>query len=213
MNNIRVVLIDDHTIVRTGIKSLLEKDSRFSVVGEGSLLCDGLEIVRSVKPDVVLLDFRLPDGDGVIGTKRIKAMDPAIKVLILTAYQSDKILNELLQVGADGFLLKTIEISRIIDGIIKVSRGESCLDESAGDMLYSKMRGKHTKHSRNPFNLTLREKEIMEYLVNGSSNKEIAYELAIAEKTVRNNLTKIMEKMNATNRTEAALIWERQLKL
>lgn len=213
MDNIRVVLIDDHTIVRTGIKSLLEKDSRFSVVGEGGMLSDGLEIVRSVKPDVVLLDFRLPDGDGVIGTKRIKAMNPDIKVIILTAYQSEKILSELLQVGADGFLLKTIEISRIIEGILKVSRGESCYNESASDVLYNKMVYKHIKAKVAPFNLTAREQEIMECLVNGSSNKEIASRLDIAEKTVRNNVSKIMEKMNATNRTEAALIWERQKKI
>ncbi|OJF94619.1 response regulator transcription factor [Alkalibacterium sp. 20] len=211
MNKIKVVIIDDHNIVRMGIKSLIEKDDRFYVSGESDTLTEGLSIILSQKPDVVLLDFRLPDGDAVIGTKRIKTACPDVKVLILTAYQSEEVLSEVLRVGADGFLLKTIESVKITEALYKVYKGEGYLDESISGLIFDKLKSTYKKTSLNPFSLTLREKNILDLLVNGNSNKEIAYDLEIAEKTVRNNLTRIMEKLNVTNRTEAALVWKRYI--
>jgi len=210
-NKINVLLIDDHDIVRTGIKALIEKDPRFLVTGESGSLTDGLSLILSQKPDIVLLDFRLPDGDAVIGTRRIKSACPKVKVLILTAYQSEDILTEVLEVGADGFLLKTIESCKIIDALIKVHNGDGYLDESVSGLLFDKVRSSYKKTAVLPFGITPREKEVLDLLIRGNSNKEIAYELNIAEKTVRNNLTRIMEKLNVTNRTEAALSWSRHM--
>lgn len=209
MSKIRVVVIDDHTVVRVGMQTLIEKDKRFTVVGEGGNLSEGLSVIREKQPDIVLLDFRLPDGDGVIGTKRIKNLYPAIKILILTAHQNREMVMEVLKAGADGYILKTIESKRIMEALEKTYRGEGYLDASIAGALIGEFQGQECNKLIKSINLTPREESVLDLLCMGKSNKEIAAELGIAEKTVRNYLTKIMEKLNVNNRTEAALFWTR----
>ncbi len=209
MSEIRVVIIDDHTIVRVGMQTLIEKDSRFTVVGEGANLSEGLEIIREKQPDIVLLDFRLPDGDGVIGTKRIKNLFPEMKILILTAHQNRETVMEVLKAGADGYILKSIESKKIMEALEKTYQGEGYLDAAISGALIGEFQGQECKKLTENITLTPREESVLELLCMGKSNKEIAGELNIAEKTVRNYLTKIMEKLNVNNRTEAALFWTR----
>ncbi len=209
MSNIRVVVIDDHMVVRVGMGSIIEKDQRFSMVGEGANLTEGLEVIGEKRPDVVLLDFRLPDGDGVIGTKRIKSRFPGTKVLILTAHQNKEMVMEVLKAGADGYILKNIESKKILEALEKTHLGEGYLDASIAGALVGEIQGRECKNISQDIDLTPREESVLNLLCMGKSNKEIAAELEIAEKTVRNYLTKIMEKLNVHNRTEAALFWTR----
>ena len=209
MSKIQVVVIDDHMVVRVGMRSIIERDQRFSMVGEGESLTRGLEVIEEKRPDVVLLDFRLPDGDGVIGTKRIKSRFPETKILILTAHQNKETVMEVLKAGADGYILKSIESKKILEALVKTYEGEGYLDASIAGVLVGEIQGKECKTLSEKVDLTPREETVMNLLCMGKSNKEIAAEMEIAEKTVRNYLTKIMEKLNVQNRTEAALFWTR----
>ncbi|AOY76240.1 response regulator [Clostridium formicaceticum] len=203
---INVLLVDDHSIVRCGIRSLIERSEKLTVCGEAETLAEAIELVEAFVPDVVLLDVRLPDGDGVIGCKRIKNLSPKCKVLILTAYAEDQIVIEAIKAGADGYILKNIESKKILQAIFSVYEGSGFLDPCLTESVLNQIK---SNKQRNNLLLTTREEEILDLLCLGKSNKEIAHELEIAEKTVRNYVSKIMDKINVSNRTEAALFWSR----
>ncbi|AKL94321.1 transcriptional regulatory protein DevR [Clostridium aceticum] len=203
---ISILLVDDHSIVRWGIRSLIEENQRLVVCGEAETLTEAIELVEELLPDVVLLDVRLPDGDGVIGCKRIKTLAPKSKVLMLTAYAEDQIVIEAIKAGADGYILKNIESKKIMQAIFDVYEGTGFLDPCLTESVLNQIKSSKGKSN---LQLTLREEEILDLLCVGKSNKEIASALEISEKTVRNYVSKIMDKINVTNRTEAALFWSR----
>ncbi|SNS04760.1 two component transcriptional regulator, LuxR family [Anaerovirgula multivorans] len=207
--NISVLLVDDHAIVRCGIRSLIERNSGLEVCGEAENLQEAYHQVSEWKPDIVLLDIKLPDGDGAAGCREIKKISPETKVIILTAFAEDAIVLEAVQAGAEGYLLKNIDSKSIITAIRDVAAGKPALDASIISKVLDVVKGKHPVDD----SLTPQERNILELISQGKTNKEIGQELFISEKTVRNNVSKILRKINVNNRTEAAIYWSRQKSL
>lgn len=206
---IKVLLVDDHSIVRLGIKALIEKNEDMMVSGEASNLIEAYENIERLKPDVILLDVKLPDGDGVIGCREIKKLSPESKVIILTAYGDDHLISEVIKAGAEGYLLKNIDSKAIISSIREVALGNSILEQTVLNKMINLYKNKDNIEG----SLTMQEKAILELISEGKTNKEISQELYIGEKTVRNYVSQILKKINVSNRTEAALFWIRQKSL
>jgi DNA-binding NarL/FixJ family response regulator len=201
---VRVLIVDDHAVVRVGMRSLLEKSDTILVCGEAGTLEETYKMVKTYKPDVVLLDMKLPDGDGAHGCKEIKALHPEAKVIILTAYSEEYTLMEAIKAGVDGYLLKNIDSGAIILAINNVIKGEATLDKSVTNSVFNHIRDSSINHDSG---LTDKEKAILELISYGKTNKEIATILFISEKTVRNYASAIMKKINVNNRTEASRYW------
>lgn len=206
---IKVLLIDDHSVVRLGIRSLIEKNLDMKVYGECGTLEDAYKKTKELEPDVVLLDIKLPDGDGVMGCGEIKKISPQTKVIILTAYGEDSLIIEVIKAGADGYLLKNIDSKTIISSIREVAKGNSILDPKVINKVLGLLKNKESVDAH----LTQQEQNILASISEGKTNKEISKGLFITEKTVRNYVSKIFKKINVTNRTEAALYWIRQKSL
>ncbi|SCY93608.1 response regulator [Alkaliphilus peptidifermentans] len=207
---IKILLVDDHAIVRCGIRSLIERNENLTVCGEAENLKEAYRMVIDLKPDIVLLDIKLPDGDGITGCREMLKLNSEIKIIILTAYAEDHIVIEAIKAGAGGYLLKNVESSRIIKAIIEVYNGAAYLDPSVTEGILKELKGKKEDISNL---LTPRDVEILELISVGKTNKEIGEILFIAEKTVRNYVSKIMQKIGVNNRTEAAIFWNKQKSL
>lgn len=207
-DKIKVFLVDDHSIVRSGLKLILELDKRIEVCGEAKNLQETLDTIGECKPDVVLLDFKLPDGDGVNGCLAIKSRLPQTKIIILTAYSQAHLVMEIIRAGADGYLLKNVKGEELIDNIIKVYQGDSILDSAVTESILANIKTSMEKQKSDK--LTNKEVEILKMISIGMSNKEIARDMAISEKTVRNYISNIFRKLNVSNRTEAASYWLRK---
>lgn len=209
VNRVGILLVDDHAIVRCGIRSLIEKNNKWYVCGEAENLSEAYKKTEELKPDLVLLDIKLPDGDGAAGCKEIKKRSPNTKVIILTAYAEDNILSEAVNSGADGYLLKNIDSKGIISAIESVIDGASVLDTSVVGNVFNIV--KRSTQLEETF--TSQEIDILSLVAQGKTNKEIGREIYLAEKTVRNNVSKILKKINVSNRTEAALYWSNRKSL
>lgn len=208
-SKIKVLLVDDHSVVRYGIRSIIEKNPLIEVCGEAESLSDMYLQCESHNPDVVLLDMKLPDGDGVTGCIRLKSIYSNIKVIILTAFADENIVYEAVKAGIDGYLLKNIEGKAIAKAIVDVYQGMSIIDPNISHSLMKIIqKGNELEQPLAP-----QERNILELISQGRTNKEIADALFLSEKTVRNNVSKIMKKINVNNRTEAALYWSRQKSL
>lgn len=207
-SNVSIMLVDDHAVVRFGIRSLIEKNQDWFVCGEAETLEKAYELAEELKPDVVLLDIKLPDGDGATGCRELKKIVPNVKIIILTAYSDDYIVAEAVKAGADGYLLKNIDSRGIISAIENVIKGASILDNTMVGSLFNIV-----KKNQQLEELTPQEKNILQMISMGKTNKEISKELFLAEKTVRNNVSRILKKINVTNRTEAALYYMKQMSL
>ncbi|MEL7648280.1 MAG: response regulator transcription factor [Sedimentibacter sp.] len=207
-SNVSIMLVDDHAVVRFGIRSLIEKNQDWFVCGEAETLEKAYELAEQLKPDVVLLDIKLPDGDGATGCRELKKIVPNVKIIILTAYSDDYIVAEAVKAGADGYLLKNIDSRGIISAIENVIKGSSILDNTMVGSLFNIV-----KKNQQLEELTPQEKNILQMISLGKTNKEISKELFLAEKTVRNNVSRILKKINVTNRTEAALYYMKQMSL
>lgn len=201
---IKVLLVDDHTIVRKGLRLILELHDRIDVCGEAGSLKETLDMIAQCQPDVVLLDFKLPDGDGVEGCKKIRSRFPYVKILILTAYSQDHIVMEAIRAGANGYLLKNIKSEELIKSIFTVYENESVLDPSVAEVIFKQL---HTGESQSDHQLSPRETNILNMISKGKTNKEIAEALFISEKTVRNYTSTLFKKIGVHNRTEAARYW------
>jgi len=205
---IRVMLIDDHNIVRDGLKMLLQLNKDILVCGEAGSLDEAMKVIPIAAPDVILLDFKLPDGDGVNGLNLIKRSYPDIKVIILTAYSQNHLVMETIKAGADGYLLKNIQHEVLVNTIRIVYMGAHILDPSISKGVIISMNNGDEKVEDN--DLSPRESNILQLISTGKSNKEIAEILCISDKTVRNYISYIFKKINVTNRTEAASYWLRK---
>lgn len=206
-DKIKVLVVDDHNIVRDGLKLILNFNEQIEVCAEAGSITETLFIIPKVNPDVILLDFKLPDGDGVNGCISIKNQFPNVKIIILTAYSQEHLIIETIKAGADGYLLKNIKSDELIKSIINVYNGGSVLDPSVTSGVFNIMARKD-KAEQNI--LSPRETEILEMLSFGKSNKEIAHIMSISDKTVRNYISNIFKKINVSNRTEAASYWLRE---
>ena len=206
---IKVLLVDDHAIVRNGIKMLLELDGGIEVCGEAGTIGAALSILNEkCKPDVILLDFKLPDGDGIIGCRRILDLHPASKIIILTAYTNENLVMETIKAGAEGYLLKNIESKELIDAISNVYSGQKVLGSFAAERVFAAI--KKEKEQSPIHALTPKEYSVLELISQGKGNKEIAAELEISEKTARNYASSLFKKINVVNRTEATAYFLRK---
>ena len=192
----RLVIVDDHPVVREGLKAFLEL--QFEVAGEAGDAVSGLELVRKTQPELVLLDLQLPGENGLRLLPKLLNLDPPPKVLVLTSFLEEDYLREALRLGASGFLVKHSAPDRLADALRAALRGELPLDPEAARMLAQ------------PFDdplkeLTSREREVLDHLAEGMSNKRIASALGIAEKTVKVHVSSVLAKLNVKDRVQAAL--------
>lgn len=202
MSLIRVVLVEDHRIVRQGLRSILDPDPRFEVVGEAANGADALPVVTEQQPDVVLLDLKLPDMSGVELCQRIVQASPKTAVLILTAFIDRNLVNACLQAGARGYLLKDAENLRLREQLLSVVQGHAALDPRAADVLAEYVR----RQGQPPEMLSLREVEVLRLIAQGLTNKEIGGQLHLSENTVKGYVKGILTKLEVHNRIEAVLL-------
>ncbi len=206
---VRILLVDDHEVVRQGIRALLEAESDFDVVGEAGTVADAVKRVGFDDPDVVVLDVRLPDGSGVEACREIRSRFPEVKVLMLTSFADEDALLSAITAGASGYVLKRVHGTELVDSIRRVGNGESLLDSEMTERLFSRLR--HGKQE-DPLlaRLTDRERVILEHIAEGKTNRQIAEEMFLAEKTVKNYVSNLLAKMGMSRRTEAATYLARQ---
>jgi len=201
-DRIRVLIADDHIIVRSGLRLLLETESDFEVVGEASEGSEALILVEKHLPDVVLMDIAMPGMDGLEATRRIKASWPQIQVLVLTMHRSDEYFFEMLKAGASGYILKGAETSDLIHAVRVVGRGEVFLYPSIAQKLVKDYLSFVQWGEGSASSLSPREKEILRLLGEGYSTKEIADKLVISQSTIHSHRSNLMTKLGLSNRRE-----------
>ncbi len=202
---IRILLADDHALVRQGIRELLGSQSEFEIVGEAATGAQAVQTALEARPDVVLLDIHMPDGDGLWATAEIARELPSTRVLILTVSTEDEHLKETLRRGAAGYLLKSSAADTLFQAIREVVRGETTVPGTmAGRILASLGQADEPHGAGREAGLSSREQEVLRLLSQGSTNKEIAQALEISENTVKAHLKSILRKLGVTNRVEAA---------
>jgi two-component system, NarL family, response regulator DevR len=202
---LRVVLVDDHEVVRNGIKSLLEETPDVSVVGEAGTVKDAIARVEWARPDVVIMDVRLPDGSGIEATREIRARLPKTQVLMLTTFADEEALFASIMAGAAGYVLKQIKGVDLVRAVLTVGRGESLLDPAVTKGVLDRLRkGKHLLKDERLARLSAQEERILELITAGKTNREIGEKLHLAEKTVKNYVTSILSKLEVARRAEAA---------
>jgi len=208
---IRLVLADDHAVVRSGTRELLEQEPDLKIVGEASNGEEAVRLAQELHPDVLVMDVRMPKMSGVEATRRIKSERPDIRVLVLTAHDDDEYVFALLQAGANGYLLKTAEIDELVRAIRTVASGQSALaPEVTGKVVAQFASGKSMPeamaNTQEDYNgLTERELGILELVSKGLSNKQIGSELYISDRTVQAHLSNIFSKLGVNSRTEAVM--------
>jgi DNA-binding NarL/FixJ family response regulator len=199
----RILLVDDHEIVRQGLKALIDSHDDLEVVGEGGTVEDAIKRTGFDSPDMVLLDVRLPDGSGVEACREIRQRFPDVRVLMLTSFADEDALIAAIMAGASGYVLKRIRGDELIDSIRRVCAGESLLDPDMVGRLFDRLR---TGGSTDPLleKLSDQERKILGYIAEGMTNRQIAAEMFLAEKTVKNYVSNMLTKMGMSRRTEAA---------
>lgn len=201
----RVLIADDQTLFRSGLARLLDDgDDRVSVVGEAFDGLDAVKLAATLKPDVVLMDIKMPNLDGIEACRRILAENPMVKVLMLTTFEADNHVIQALKAGASGYVLKDSQPAAIVSSILAVVAGERVMASAVANRVLEMLTGATTpKEFYN--GLTAREVEILKMLATGLANKQIAYQLKISEKTVRNHVSNMYEKLGIYDRAQAVL--------
>jgi DNA-binding NarL/FixJ family response regulator len=201
---IRVVLADDHAVVRKGIRDFLEDDGQITVVAEATDGDEAVALVAQHQPDVAVLDIQMPGTSGIEATRRIRAEHPNVRVLVLTAYDDDPYIFALLQAGASGYVLKTADSSSLVRAVHAVHRGESALDPAVAQKVVQHLTSGRPLGAQSAVEaLTEREMEILRLVAKGLTNKAVGQALGISDRTVQGHLANIYGKLNANSRTEA----------
>lgn len=207
---IRVLMVDDHNIVREGVELLLGEIEDIELVGQARSGAQGIALAKELQPDVVLMDLVMPEMDGVEATRRIMAEHPHIRVLVLTSFiTADKVFPAI-KAGASGYLLKDTTSAELIEAIRQVHRGEPFLHPDIARMILDEIGGPSEKGKLTPEPLTARELEVLALVAQGKSNKEIAEELSISPETARTHVNRILSKLHVANRVQATLYALRQ---
>lgn len=198
----RVIIVDDHTIVRSGVRLLLGGEPDIEVVGEALDGCEALTLAETLRPDVVLMDIAMPGMDGLEATRRIKARWPDINVLVLTMHRTDEYFFEMLEAGASGYVLKSAETGELINAVRVVGRGEVYLYPTMARRLVKDYLSRSGGTVASDPSLSPREQEVLQLLAEGYSNKEIAEELVVSPSTVHTHRTNLMRKLGLSSRRE-----------
>jgi len=199
-----VFLLDDHEIVRRGIRELLESEGDIEVVGESGLAQEAARRIPALRPDVAILDGRLPDGSGIDVCRQVRSVDPTIAGLILTSYDDDDAIFDAVLAGASGYVLKQIRSSNLVDAVRQVAAGQSLLDPSVTARVLQRIRDGKREDERLAA-LNAQERKILALIAEGLTNRQIGERLFIAEKTVKNNVSSLLGKLGMQRRTQAAV--------
>ena len=199
---IRVLIADDHPVVREGLAGMLSTQSDLDVVGEAGNGLEGVKLAHSLNPDLILMDLQMPNMDGAAAIRQIRKELPDCRILVLTAFDTDERILHSIEAGAQGYLLKGAPRDELFRAIRVVADGGSLLQPSVAAKLLSRV-GQMLKQEEQVEHLTDREMEVLRLLVRGNRNKEIAEQLIISERTVKFHVGVIFQKLNVTNRAEA----------
>jgi two-component system response regulator DevR len=200
-----ILLVDDHEVVRLGLKSLLERHPQFDVVGEASNAREAIEMVNNIHPDVVVMDIRLPGTSGIEACEEITGRFPDTKVIMLTSYAEDEMLFSSIRAGASGYILKQIGGEDLVRALEAVGRGEAMLDPTVTQRVFQEVRRAVKEEEASAFaHLSQQEKHVLILVSEGKTNREIAKALFLGEGTVRNYVSSILSKLGVNNRAEAA---------
>ena len=201
---VRVLIADDQTLFRVGLARLLEEYPRVEIVGQAADGAEAVKLVGTLKPDVVLMDLKMPNLDGIEATRQIAASHPSVKVLLLTTFEADNHVIQALKAGASGYILKDSKPDSIVSSLLAVMAGERVMASAVANRVLEMLTGTTTPKEFYD-GLTGREIEILKLLAGGMANKQIAYKLKISEKTVRNHVSNMYEKLNIYDRSQAVL--------
>ncbi|MBN1890751.1 MAG: response regulator transcription factor [Thermoflexales bacterium] len=205
MDNLRIIIVDDHEVVRLGLRALLNRQPNFTVVDEAATAHEAIQKVLAQQPDVVVMDIRLPGGSGISACREITHKAPHVKVIILTSHAEDEMLFEALAAGAAGYVLKQIGGDDLIRAIEMVGRGDALLDPALTQRVFTRLRETARKDAAAAFaDLTEQELRVLAYLAEGKTNRQIAELLFLGEGTVRNYVSSVLGKLHMSNRVEAA---------
>jgi DNA-binding NarL/FixJ family response regulator len=206
---VRVFLLDDHEIVRRGVRDLIEAEDDLTVVGEASTESEAMARIPATRPDVAVLDVQLGDGSGIEVAREIRSAHPEIQCLMLTSFADDEALFDSILAGAAGYVLKQVRGGELLEGIRRVAAGQSLLDPSMTTRVLDRLRRGNVEDER-VASLTSQERRILDLLAEGLTNRQIAERLHLAEKTVKNYVSNLLMKMGMQRRTEAAVYAARQ---
>jgi DNA-binding NarL/FixJ family response regulator len=207
MNRVRILLVDDQALFREGVRTLLSMESSIEIAGEAANGVEAVEAARSLHPDLVLMDLRMPVMGGVEATRRVRDVSPQSRVLVLTTFQEDEEIFDALRAGACGYLLKDTPSEKLVEAIHAAVRGESVIEPSVAAKVvaeFARLSSIGSPVSSNPL-LSPREHDVLRQVARGRTNKEIASALHVTEGTVKNHLTNIFSRLGVLDRTQAAL--------
>jgi DNA-binding NarL/FixJ family response regulator len=203
--NLRILLVDDHEVVRLGLKALLSRYNQFQVVAEAGSANEAIQQAERYEPDVVVMDIRLPGKSGIEATREITTRFPHTKVVVLTSFAEDELLFDAISAGASGYVLKQIGSGELIRALETIGRGDSLLDPAVTQRVFDRVREASRKAEDESFaNLTDRELNVLALIAEGKTNKEIASDIFLSEKTVRNYVSSLLSKLHLSTRAEAA---------
>ncbi len=202
MDRIKLMIVDDHTVVRDGLASMLERQDDFEVVGRASNGLEAVERVPALQPDVILMDLRMPELDGVEAMRRISVERPGTRFIVLTTYDSDQYIFDAIEAGAKGYLLKDTSREELFEAVRAVHRGESGIEPGVAARVLDRFAQLSREEAQTPL-LSEREVEVLQLMAKGSANKEIAISLSISDSTVKTHVANIFQKLDVRGRTEA----------
>ena len=208
----RIFLLDDHEIVRRGLRDLFDAEDDFEVVGESGSAAEAERRIPALRPDVAVLDGRLPDGSGINVCRTIRSVDPTIQVLILTSYDDDEALFAAIMAGAAGYVLKQIGTTDLVDAVRRVAAGQSLLDPAVTQRVLERLRAGPEEQPDELSELTIQERKILAPIAEGMTNRQIAEHIFLAEKTVKNYVSSILMKLRVERRTQAAVLASKLLR-
>lgn len=208
MNRIRILIVDDHQMVRVGLRTLLGRFPHIEVVGEAGTAKDALDETVRLQPDVLLLDVRLPDGSGFDVCRKVQEMPGEVRVLILTSFADSDIVFESISAGADGYLLKEIGAEDLVHAIEKVAAGQSILDPAVTRKVLGRVRNPSEAVAKDKLeSLSSQQLKVLALVAEGKTNKEIAVSMGLSDKTVKNYFSNILDKLDLTRRSQAAAFY------
>lgn len=202
---LRIILVDDHEVVRLGLKSLLSRNPQFEIIDEAATASEAVEKAFRLKPDIVVMDIRLPGKSGIEACREITSTQPQTKVIMLTSYAEDDLLFDAIAAGASGYVLKQIGSGELVRALETVGRGESLIDSSLTQKVFAKVREATRRAEGDAFaDLSEQEMKILALIAEGQTNREIATHVFLSEKTVRNYVSSILSKLHLSTRAQAA---------